>query len=313
MLAAAYAMVTAVVLVTWIAVGDTGWSVGLNALQFWWALPALPLVALAGVFRRRVDVALLAIPAVLWLWSFGGLFWGSADAATGDLRIATYNTYIRAPDLSHVVALVMEEEPDVLLIQEVLPRQQQTLRSQLEDELPHTWFGEAGRIGGVGLLSRHPIVEVRDIAPLSDVARPTAVVVLDVDGRRVQVVPAHLTSPCPLCGDSLVDRLSDEARTRRAEIDAIIDALDPDLPAIVGGDLNSTRRNDPYRHLVAAGFRDPQIEAGDGPGFTWPDGSGPFLRIDWILVRGLVPAAAWVDPPRGSDHHPFIVDVALPR
>lgn len=312
-LAGVYGSFTAVVVFVWMVAGDTGWGVTVNALQFWWALPAIPLLLLALLLRRSTAALFLAVPAVLWVWAYGGLFWGSAPVPEGDLRVATYNTYIRAPDLSHVVSLVRDERPDVLLLQEVLPRQRDGLRSLLGRELPHSWFGEPGRIGGIGLMSRYPIVEVRGIPPLRRVARPTAVVVLDVDGTRVQVVPVHFTSPCPRCGESLIGRLAEEANSRRAEAQEVLAALDEELPAIVGGDLNSTRRNDAYRHFASAGFRDPQIEAGSGPGFTWPDGTGPLVRIDWVLARGLVPAAAWVDPPRASDHHPVIVDLAVPR
>lgn len=305
-----YAVATAAALAAWFAVGDTWWTLLVNVSTFWWTLPALPLLVLALLLRRRVAVLALSVPALLFVWAHGGLFVGSAPAAAGDLRVASYNTFVQAPDTTHVASLVRDEHPDVLLVQEILPGQARSIRDGVVDHLPHSWFGEPGRVGGVGVLSRHPIVEVRPIGSPDVLSRPTAVVVLDVGGRQVQVVPVHLTSPCMLCGESVLERQRFEAERRRAEMDAILQALDEEVPAVVGGDFNSDRRADPYRALAAAGFRDPQIEAGSGPGFTWPASRMGTVRIDWVLARGLVPAAAWVDPPRASDHRPVVADLA---
>lgn len=309
---AAYGLVAFGALLAWTIVGDGRWTLPLNATTFWWSLPAIPLFVIALLLRSWGTAVPLAVPAVLFVWAYGGLFVGSPPDVETDLRVASYNTFIQAPDISHVVDLVQDEEPDILLVQEVQPRRADQLRSQLGDVFPHMAFEErqAGRIGGVGVLSRYPIIEERRLEPVGG-ARPTTVAVVDVDGQPVQIVPVHLTSPCLLCGDSVLGRQAFEASQRRREMATIIDALDPQMPVILGGDLNSTRRSDPYRLLAEAGFRDPQIEAGSGPGFTWPDGSGPFFRIDWILVRGATPTGSWVDPPRASDHRPVIVDLAL--
>ncbi|MDP8961843.1 MAG: endonuclease/exonuclease/phosphatase family protein [Actinomycetota bacterium] len=323
LLAVVYAAAATSLLFAWWLLGDTWWTQSLNATTFWWALPGLPLAAVAGIRRRWRTGAWLAVPAAIFVWSYGGLFVGSPPAVRGDLRVVAYNLFIRTPDVSHVVALVRDERPDVLLLEEVLPQPAALLRTQLAGRFPHAWMGEASRVGGVAVLSRYPIVEVRSIGKVGRFSRPTAVVVLEVPDRsrsevrlpahrRLQVVPAHLTSPCPSCGKSVLDRQAFEAGIRREEMEAIVAALDPTLPAVVGGDFNSARRNDPYRLLVAAGFRDPQIEAGSGPGFTWPDRS-PVVRGDWILSRGLVPADARVGPARASDHRPVIAELAWPE
>lgn len=307
-----YGTGAAAALLVWALAGDRSWTLSVNATTFWWTLPGLPLLLVALALRSRRAAVPLAVPAVAFVWAYGGLFVGSPAAVEPDLRVASYNTFIRAPDISHVIQLVRVERPDVLLVQEVQPRRVEELTAHLGDAFPHATFEtrEADRIGGVGVLSRFPIVEERPVTPVGG-SRPTRIVVLDVHGQPVQVVAVHLTSPCRVCGPSLVERQGYEARMRRAEVEAVLGALDPDVPVILGGDLNATRRSDPYRLLASAGFRDPQVEVGSGPGFTWPDGSGPFLRIDWIVVRGLTPTGAWVGPPRGSDHHPVVVDVAL--
>ncbi|MFN2556151.1 MAG: endonuclease/exonuclease/phosphatase family protein [Nitriliruptorales bacterium] len=332
LVAGGYGAACAALLAAWWLLGDTWVTQTLNATTFWWSLPGLPLAAIAGVRRRWRLAAWLAVPAATFVYSFGPFFVGSPPPVRGELRVAAYNTFIRAPDVSHIVALVRDERPDVLILEEVLPQPAVLLRRSLADRLPHVWVSESSRVGGVAVLSRYPITEVRPIAKAGRVSRPTAVVVLDLGNRprsdlpartaggdrsggqhRVQVVPVHLTSPCPSCGESVLGRQAFEAGIRRQETEAIIRSLDTNLPAIVAGDFNSTSRNDPYRLLVSAGFVDAQLEAGSGPGFTWPDRSPPLLRLDWIFSRGLVPADALVGPARASDHRPVIADLAWPE
>ncbi len=180
----------------------------------------------------------------------------------------------RVSTRADVGGLVRTEGPDVLLLQEVTAPLDAQLRAELEDELPHAWFGPDTRWGGVGVLSRYPIVDVRPLARGEHFERPTAVVTLEVplDGttRQVQIVPLHLVAACPICRP-FAEGQRREVESRDTEFRAVLAALDPDLPAVVGGDLNGDRRADPYRRLTDAGFRDPHREVGTGLGFTFPD------------------------------------------
>jgi endonuclease/exonuclease/phosphatase (EEP) superfamily protein YafD len=252
----------------------------------------------------------------VWVWSYGTAFVhvGADAPPPATLRVATFNTYVGALGVDHVVDLVDRHDPDVLLLQEVFGDREAELTAALSDRYPTQLYVASPGVGAVAVLSRHDVVEVRDVGEAGERSRATRVVVLDVGGTAVQVVPLHLLSPCPTCGTSLLERLELEGDVRRAEIATVVAALDDDLPAIVGGDLNSNDRSEPYRRLVAAGFRDPQRERGSGMGFTWPEGGTmpTWLRIDWLLVRGLEPVDAFVAEGGGSDHRPVVVDLAVP-
>lgn len=314
-IASVYATASIVALLAWAIVGDAAWLQPVTLGTFWWSLPAVALAPLAFLLGSRRTSLLLAVPAVVWVWSYGTAFLPPAAAERPpDLRVVSFNTYVHAPDASHVVDLVRAQEPDVLLVQELFPSRDEELRARLGDRLPHRHVVQSPGVGGVAVYSRFPITEVRPILDASERSRSTAVVVLDVDGRPLQVVPVHLISPCPTCGTSFLERLDLEGDVRVAEMRSIIAALDPEVPAIVAGDLNSTDRSMPYRRLTGAGFTDPQRDAGDGPGFTWPAAgrTGAFLRIDWLLVRDLRAIDTWVGPARGSDHRPVIADLAFP-
>lgn len=314
-LAGLYAVATLAALSAWWLVGDTWWTQPLNLTTFWWTLPAVAVAPAAWFARWRVLALLLAVPAMVWIWSYGTAFVPGDGEREPDLRVLSYNTFVAVPGHDHVIDLVARYEPDVLLLQEVFGDRQVALEEALSGRYPTRITIQSPRVGGVSVFSRYPAVETRAVGDATDRSRSTEVVVLDVDGRHVQVVPVHLISPCPNCGPSILERLELEGDVRRAEMSSVLAALDPDVPAVIGGDFNSTDRSEPYRRLVAAGFRDPQREAGRGPGFTWPD-DGPFgavLRIDWVLVRGLVPVAAEVVEGGPSDHRPVMADLAFPQ
>ncbi|MFA9429810.1 endonuclease/exonuclease/phosphatase family protein [Egicoccus sp. AB-alg2] len=312
--AGVYALFTLAALALWLVVGDTPWTALVNLATFWWALPAVGLLLIALVSRDLRALLWLAVPAGLWVWAYGTAFVSASPDLAADLRIASFNTFVHVDGEQHVLDLVAEADPDVLVLQEVFPPRQVVLEQALADVLPHHHVEQSPGVGGVGVWSRHPITDVRLVDEASEVSRTTFVVTLDVAGEPVQVVPAHLISPCPRCGASILERLELEGDVRRAEIGNVLDALADDVPVVLAGDLNSNERSVAYRRLAAADFRDPQREVGEGMGFTWPaDRSVPaVLRIDWILVRDLEPVAAWVGEGRGSDHRPVVVDVAFP-
>ena len=313
-LALVYGVLGVVSAVSWALVVEVWWLQPLHLLTFWWTLPALVLVPLA-LRRRAWVVAVACLPAALvWLTSYGGLFVpGGVEAGDDRFRVLSFNTFVQASGIDHVVDEVVRQDPDIVLLQEVFPRREELLHERLGTDYPFHEARQSPGVGGVMVLSRHPIVDVRDVGEPSASSRSTIVVTVEVDGRRVQVVPVHLISPCPECGNSLTARLDFEETVRRLEIAAVLRSLDPGTPTVIGGDFNSTDRSSPYRRLVRAGFDDPHRAVGFGPGFTWPNqGWLPaMLRIDALFTRGLDPVASFVGDGGASDHRPVVLDVAF--
>lgn len=315
-LARLYGIACGFVLLAWAVVIDTWWLQPLNMTTFWWTLPAVFMLPFSLWRRRWINVAALALPAMVWLWSYGTLFVPNATPPIPrDLRVVTYNTLVATEGVDHVTHLIDHTNPDIVVLQEVFPERENTLRGIYDDAYPHMIGVQTGGVGGVMVLSRFPVTDVIDVGGSGESARNTAVVVIDVDGQPVQVVPIHLTSPCPSCGPSVSDRLDSEGERRQAEVFAILRALRPGVPVVVAGDFNSNDRSGPYRRLSRAGFEDPHRAQGSGPGFTWPnDGPvGPMIRIDWVLTRQLIPIDAWVMDGGPSNHRPVVVDLALRR
>jgi endonuclease/exonuclease/phosphatase family metal-dependent hydrolase len=156
---------------------------------------------------------------------------------------------------------------------------------------------------------------------------------ITLDGVPVELASTHLEN-------------STDAGHRAEQMEVLLQALDERSdggPAVVGGDYNTLgasyadlldktlvrrlRRNEPTRFTWPVAH-EPLFEVARAHGFEWTDsnvaapttvhdaGGLPDhvpLRLDWILVRGLVAARPAVIPAAGlSDHHAVSVGVRVP-
>ena len=141
---------------------------------------------------------------------------------------------------------------------------------------------------------------------------------MDVDGKPVTVVNAHLNSslrPRSVRTDtiSIPDRLDNAADVRSVQVAAVLDAIDNvHTPLIVAGDFNTPPRGRVYRriaHRLSDSFR----AAGWGLGYTFRS-DVPVLRIDYVFLGGGARATRCEVPLTGaSDHLPVVADIAIPR
>jgi endonuclease/exonuclease/phosphatase family metal-dependent hydrolase len=160
---------------------------------------------------------------------------------------------------------------------------------------------------GLAILSRHPIVEFRNLViprlstQSNDVeARPMPgflEAVVRVRGVRIHVFNTHL------------DYRSDP-RVRVAQVAAMLSLLpEQSLPVILLGDLNAPPHAAELAPLFAR-FNDAgRLE--QEPGFTYPS-AAPERRIDYVLYsdRFAFHAASVMDTP-ASDHLPVIADLVI--
>lgn len=294
----------------------------LALVAFWWLLPAVPLLVAAVVGRRWRSAAALLAPAVVAAGTWGPLLSPVRYSGEPDLRVATYNA-THGAGTDGVVALVEQHRPDVLLLQELTPRQAGAVERLLADTYPYRSFGplDPQQRDGDAVLSRFPVTGVEPVAGLPAGARPADLVRLDVEGWPTAVLSVHLASPCLLC-DADADGLnpagstSQSARVRVAEAQRYADLAAQhqargDL-VVLAGDINSSELNRPLRVLTAEGLVDVQADVGRRPQLTRGPGPG-FARVDVVLVAGLTPLRTWEGQRGPSTHSPVLADLALPR
>lgn len=154
------------------------------------------------------------------------------------------------------------------------------------------------RVTGNGIVSTRPLIAARAIdLPRQRQPRGAIVTTIDIDGRRVFVADAHLENRVAWWRGGL---LSDTARGR--QVDALLQAVPPTGPAIVGGDFNTwLGPNEPAWQKLARRF--PGTREPNRPTFH------DRLTLDHLYfdapdtwdVRQFVAPDSY-----GSDHHPVV-------
>jgi endonuclease/exonuclease/phosphatase family metal-dependent hydrolase len=158
-------------------------------------------------------------------------------------------------------------------------------------------FGPAlEELSGVALLSRFPITQA-DTQQLTSHLEQTAIV-----SARLQVAGHVLNAYGTWLG------LEPEERERQLK-DALTTISDA-VPAVLGGDFNSTPGSPIYNTIQAAGFTDPFV-AGDFNAAPTSPAVDPAERIDFVWTRGLAVRSAQVLDSVASDHRRVVVELAL--
>ena len=190
----------------------------------------------------------------------------------------------------------------VLLLQEVTTEEQRAPRALTVRPGLATYFSPVrrgnGRVSGNAILSTSPLASTRVIdLPRERQPRAAVTASVEVDGTRLFVVSAHLENRIAWTRGGL---FSDGARGRQAE--ALIRALPPDAPGIVGGDMNTwLGPNEPAWRALLQRFPDTP----ERPRPTFRDR----LVLDHLffdLPNGWVATRQVIANRYGSDHHPVM-------
>lgn len=225
------------------------------------------------------------------------------------VRVLTFNTgndFVAAKDL---VALIDGSGADIVGLVELSVKNAAALDGALHESLPHRiLYGEY--IDGKGLFSSYPIQSCLRFRLVS--GRSALDARLRIDGQNVAVFVAHPPPPGywrPLSG----------IRAGVADVQALLQRAQINLPTLLLGDFNVIRSSRGYRLLQEAGFVDTFLAAGSGRGWTYPTRHQyvrlplpRLVRIDYIWASvHFAPVASWVGPPVGSDHLPLFSELIL--
>jgi len=281
-------------------------------------LIALPFVALLG--RRAAGLGAIALGVVV-LARFGGE-WLSVPprepADTLPITVVTWNLEVNARPPADTVALLREQDADVIALQEIQPRVERAIEADeaLTSAYPYRRYAARNDVLGLGVLSRLPIasnaIELRPAVQRVE---------LDAAGHRLVVVNVH-----PMRGRFAgletrargigidVARRNRDLLTIRSIVD---DAIATGASVVLAGDTNTASSEPAFDRLVA-GLRDVHREVGLGPGWTWrpirlePLGFG-LIRIDVVVGSpDTTPLGIGETCPRIGDHCLVRAELAIP-
>lgn len=278
--------------------------------------------ALLALFTGRAGPAVALLVPLLPTLRTTGRRSGSPppQRSHATLTLLTANLYKANHRAGPHIALIREHEPDVVMLQELTPGIAAAMIEAVGASYPHRlWHPEPGAYG-YGILSRYPLVgaatwERPGVRPWCQRAT------VRVGETSIDLFNVHLLPP--VAHSTLRMGLTRATRSREAQVTRVLDWIARHgRPAIVMGDMNFTAHNEAYR-LMTAPLQDLWAGVGRGYGATWPGFVlfGRTMPVGWGLLRldhafvtpSLEARRAQVLRPRsGSDHHPLLVEVALP-
>jgi endonuclease/exonuclease/phosphatase (EEP) superfamily protein YafD len=294
----------------WLVVA--GWVLRLGeSFQLTWMLwSGLHLLLLFGwvalavglSLRRRVLVAVavatvLAQLAIAWPM----LPWPHGDLGHGRLvSIGSVNLYESNPDLEAAARTILDDPPDILVLEEYTHTARKVFESSgLIEHYPYFVEHPGIATNGTAVYSRHPVDETRyeiiDPATLTVEARLPG-------GRRLQIIVVHVFPPQSYDGGLWhrdMNRLGRRLRAKTGRWIAI-------------GDFNATSDHRQYRDLLGDGRRDAHQVTGRGYARSWPANKviPPMFLIDHaILSPGVGASGTRERTIPGTDHRMIEVDV----
>lgn len=231
-------------------------------------------------------------------------------AAPGELTLATYNVFFEAVDDADTVAAVGETGADVVLLQEVTARWQEVLEARYREPYPHRLFAPEGGAGGLGVLSRFPLRDLKHVPPLFK--HPAWLVRVQAPWAELNVLNVHLRAS-RRAGQDIVSGLLSQSSDHELELRAFLDACDV-LPEVVAGDFNDEPHEGGVAWLERRGFVDALERHHPGDPTFRVLGGLYSSTLDHILLDvGWSAADAWVLHRGNSDHWPLVARLRSAR
>jgi endonuclease/exonuclease/phosphatase family metal-dependent hydrolase len=242
----------------------------------------------------------------------------AVPARTGEpevIRVMSYNVNFGVAGDPEGAQAIAQGHPDVVFLQETndawarsltaaFPDAATRWRSPRDDEWP---------AGGMGVISKFPIVSIDELSPPKDAPFFAWRVVLDIRGQRVQFLDVHLRPPMSDDG-SWIKGYWTTRGVRHDELAMHLEKLDKKLPTMIVGDFNEEGDGQAIGYARDRGFVDAiAAYAGDRTTWSWPVGSiTQRFQLDHILVDERVNAhAAGIIEAGRSDHKPVWADVTF--
>lgn len=263
-------------------------------------------------FKKGRLSAALGIPLLLMGVIYAPLLWNcriDSPAGGRSIKVMSYNIWSNNLRMSACAGLILEENPDILLLQEIRPAQMSLLAPTLEQK---GWSIAYDSETQQAIVSRYTIGSSKAFFWKNR----TQTAVLETPYGLITIVNVH----------AYKHGWQERHRQMQAVLDEDVIAVDG--PLILGGDFNTNDQSETYRmirqHLTGA-----HDAAGCGFGFTFPTTSRffsfrrlgplpkfpvpPLIRIDHIFhsAHFSTLSARTLKDSGGSDHRPVVAELCL--
>ena len=251
----------------------------------------------------------LALCCAILNWTFILPYYAGArpTAAPGAIHLRLMHANLRGgnKDYAALTAVVEEERPDILVLQEFTEQWQEHLRHTLGSQYPYSKLAPRPGGSGMALFSRYPL-EGAEVLTLDASSHLAILARFNVDGIPLSVLALH--PPTPMRPDKFANR--NEQFARAASI-----MREARGPKLIIGDLNTTMWSPYFTELLdESGLRDARRGFGLRPSWPVPLPTPFQIPIDHCLVGGGVAVEEVRTGGRtGSDHRPLIVEVSFER
>lgn len=249
-------------------------------------------------FVLSLVVLLNSIYIVPWYLSGDSNVFGSGAA---DITLLHSNVHTQNDEFAAFVDLVLEENPDIFIVQEISQRWLAEI-NELEKVYTYKYAIPREDNFGIAIYSKYPYESVQDVY-LGGSGLPSIVATVIISGQRVTIITTHPLPP--VNNNSYV--------SRNTQIIEITEASkDHQGPLIIIGDLNVTMWSKDYETLEV-GSNLTNARRGFGVLPTWPTTLPMFMiPIDHCLVSShFLVQDIRVGEDIGSDHLPLIVKLNL--
>jgi endonuclease/exonuclease/phosphatase (EEP) superfamily protein YafD len=235
-----------------------------------------------------------------------------------ELKIMTYNVFFKNKMPKVAEALIVKNDPDLLVLQELTPSWESYLNKHIGKTYPYRKLIPLVGTHGCGIYSKYPLG--KDTTLLNKSGRPIAqIVALKVKNKQLLISNLHLASPGvakenPERLFSLYHQVYNERVQQVKTINQLFDKQAAKYDAcILAGDFNSMRSEPIYKHFTRHWV---DIYAQVGKSFThnFPNSSKScaLTTIDYIMARGKAKAiSAEVVEGGYSDHKAVVATIVL--
>jgi endonuclease/exonuclease/phosphatase family metal-dependent hydrolase len=227
----------------------------------------------------------------------------------------TFNLLWENGDYAAIGAAVRAANPDVLGVEELHPTHYDGIVAELKNDYPYYTPPPPDPFGGVGLFSKYPISTT---APFPLPPRNLSLqATVEIEGQHVHIFVVHLSANNMIGGypaDQFIPLAEERNTSRLAETAHLREIVSPiGEPVILMCDCNMSDTTQSYQTLSSF-LTDSHAEVGWGLAHTIriPGIPVALQRIDYVWHNaGLVALKTWVGTEGGSDHLPFVAQLAF--